>query len=102
MLDTAFSSIVFSSAPFTSSLVTILANGSIASTCPRVIKYGGGVYGGQKSLELSVVGHVRSARMPPELVMAKSVAAADRIASAVTSPTSDSHSRPSRRPQASA
>ena len=38
-----------------------------------MIGYGGGVNAGQKSPGLSVAGHVRSARRPPEFVIAKSV-----------------------------
>src|ERR687895_2330713 len=58
--ETPFSSIVFSSAPFTGSVATTFPNGSTARTCPRVIGNGGGVYAGQKSSGLSVVGHVRA------------------------------------------
>src|SRR5438876_12011563 len=58
--ETPFSSIVLSSAPFTVTVTTMLPNGSTVSTWPRVIGYGGGVYGGQKSDGLAVVGHVRS------------------------------------------
>ncbi len=47
--ETPFSSIVFSSAPLTSSVTTKFPNGSTASTWPRVIGNGGGVYAGQKS-----------------------------------------------------
>ncbi len=54
--------------------------------------------GGQKSVALSAVGQVRSARRPPELVIAKSVPYCWRIASVTTSPTSDSQARPSERP----
>src|ERR671934_258847 len=59
--------------------------------------YGGGVYAGQKSLGLSVVGQVRSARRPPEFVIANWTpigAYFVRIASVTTLPTSDSHVRP--------
>src|SRR5207249_2602366 len=70
--ETPFSSMVLSSEPFTVSVVTTLPNGSTVSTWPREIRYGGGVYGGQKSLGLSVVGQVRASRRPPELVTAKS------------------------------
>src|SRR5712691_8772764 len=67
--ETPFSSIVFSSAPLTVSVSTMFPNGSTVSTWPRVIGYGGGVYAGQKSFGLSVVGQVRSARRPPEFVI---------------------------------
>src|SRR5204862_6325865 len=70
--DTPVSSIVFSSAPLTVRVTTMFPNGSSVSTWPRVIGYGGGVYDGQKSFGLSVVGQVRSARSPPEFVSAKS------------------------------
>ena len=100
--ETPFSSIVFSSAPLTGSVTTMLPNGSTPSTWPRVIGYGGGVKAGQKSLGLSVAGHVRSARRPPELVIAKSVMYVVRIASVTTLPTCDSQIRPSGVPQESA
>ncbi len=107
ILDTPFSSIVFSSAPFTCSVTTMFPKGSTPSTWPRVIGNGGGVYSGQKSSGLSVVGHVRSARRPPELVIANwtpigSAAYFVRIASVTTSPTSDSHVRPTLLPHWSA
>jgi hypothetical protein len=41
--ETPFSSIVFSSAPLTCSVTTILPNGSTPNAEPRVIGYGGGV-----------------------------------------------------------
>src|SRR6266511_1920931 len=100
--ETPFSSIALSSAPVRSSRVTTMfPNGRTVRTWPRVIGYGGGVYGGQKSDGLSVVGQVRSARRPPEFVIAKSTPYVVRIASAVTLPTSDSHVRPAVLPQAS-
>ena len=40
IFETPFSSIVFSSAPFTCKVVTTLPNGSTASTCPREMGYG--------------------------------------------------------------
>ena len=61
-----------SSAPVMSTVATRFPNGSTPSTWPLVIGYGGGVNAGQKSSGLSVVGQVRSARSPPEFVMAKS------------------------------
>ncbi len=67
-----------------------------------MIGYGGGVNAGQKSLGLSVVGQVRSARSPPAFVIAKSVAYVMRRASVVRSPMSDSQRRPSPRPHESA
>src|SRR3972149_10198046 len=80
-------------------------NGSTVSTCPRLIGYGGGVYGGQKSLGLSVVGQVRSDRSPPEFVIANWTPIglyAVRMASVTTLPTSDSHVRPALFPHWSA
>ncbi len=71
--DTPFSSIVFSSAPFTDIVTTMFPNGSTAKFWPRVIGNGGGVNGEQKSPAMSGFGHVRSARRPPEFVSAKSV-----------------------------
>ena len=73
MAETPRSSIDFSSAPFTVRVTAMLPNGSTVLTWPRVIGYGGVVNAGQKSLGLSVVGQVRSARIPPEFVIAKSV-----------------------------
>ena len=96
---------VFNSAPLTGRVTTMLPNGRTVSTWPREIGNGGGVNGGQKSLGLSVVGQVRSARKPPELVMAKSTPMElyfVRIESVVTLPTSDSQVRPAPFPQASA
>ena len=49
-------------------------NGSTAKFWPRVIGNGGGVNDAQKSPGMSGLGHVRSARRPPEFVIAKSVA----------------------------
>ena len=72
--ETPFSRNVFSSAPLMVTVKTTLPNGRTARTWPRVIGYGGGVNAGQKSLGLSVVGQVRSARRPPAFVIAKSVA----------------------------
>src|SRR5215211_3171487 len=69
---TPFSSIVFSSAPFTSSVATTLPNGSTASTCPRVIWYGGGVNAGQNPVPPPACGHVSLSRRPPEFVIANS------------------------------
>src|ERR1044072_3473084 len=66
--ETPFSSIVFSSAPFTPRVATMVPNGSTASDCPRVIGNGGGAYDGQKSPARSGFGHVRSALRPPEFV----------------------------------
>src|SRR5262245_6886423 len=102
MPDTPFSRNVFNSAPEMLTVNTTLPNGSTPRFCPRVIRYGGAVNAGQKSPARSVVGHVRSARSPPEFVMAKSVLYVNRMASAVRSPISDSHNRPSPRPQESA
>src|SRR5512143_1087053 len=105
MSDTPFSSIVFSSAPLTLSVTTTLPNGNTVNTWPREIGYGGGVYGGQKSLGLSVVGQVRSARRPPEFVSANSTPVGPyfaRIESVVVFPTRDSQVRPADCPQASA
>src|SRR5215208_2373406 len=102
---TPFSSIVFSSAPFTSSVATTLPNGSTASTCPRVIWYGGGVNAGQNPVPPPACGHVSLSRRPPEFVIANSTpieAYLARIASVVTSPTRDSQRRPSERPHTSA
>src|SRR5712691_4532100 len=99
--ETPFSSIVFSSAPFTVSVTTTFQNGRTVSTWPRVIGYGGGEYAGQKSFGLSVVGHVRSARSPPELVIANWTPIElyfVRIESATTSPTNDSQVRPAEFP----
>ena len=90
-----------SSVPLMSTVATRFPNGSTPSTWPRVIGYGGGVNAGQKSSGLSVVGQVRSARSPPEFVMAKSVLNVVRIASVTMLPSSDSQSRPSTRPQES-
>src|SRR6266540_42130 len=101
IVETPFSSIVLSSAPVSWRVTTTLPNGRTVRTWPRLIGYGGGVYGGQKSDGLSVVGQVRSARRPPEFVIAKSTPYVVRIASAVTLPTSDSHVRPAVLPQAS-
>ena len=74
ILETPFSSMVFSSAPFTFSVTTTFPNGKTPSTWPRVMGNNPGANGysaaGQKSLGLSVVGQVRSARRPPELVSA--------------------------------
>src|SRR5215216_3492584 len=92
---------VFSSAPLTCKVTTILPNGSTASTCPRVIRYGGGVDGGQKPVPPPTAGQVSRSRRPPELVTAKSALYVLRMASVTASPTSDSHSRPSARPQTS-
>src|SRR5262245_30584250 len=95
---------VFNSAPLIWTVTTTFPNGSTVSTCPREIGNGGGVYAGQKSLGLSVVGQVRSARRPPELVIANSTPIElyfARIASVVTLPTSDSHVRPCPLPHAS-
>ena len=47
--ETPFSSIVFSSAPLTVGRHGDVAEGEERSDWPRVIRYGGGVYGGQKS-----------------------------------------------------
>src|SRR5262245_37799605 len=102
MPDTPFSRYVFNSAPEMLTVNTRFPNGSTARFCPRVIRYGGATNAGQKSPARSVGGHVRSARSPPEFVMAKSVLYVNRMASAVTSPISDSHNRPSPRPQESA
>ena len=77
-------------------------NGSTPSTWPRVIGYGGGVNAGQKSPGLSTAGHVRSARRPPEFVIAKSVMYVVRIASVTVFPIFDSHLRPSGVPHESA
>src|SRR5213596_4044390 len=96
--DTPFSSIVFSSAPLTVNVTTMFPNGSSVSTWPRVIGKGGGVYAGQKSPEMSDVGQVKSERSPPEFVIANSMPIGEylsRIESVTTSPTSDSHVRPS-------
>src|SRR5262245_39157548 len=68
--ETPFSSIDFSSSPFTESVTTMFPNGSRVSDCPRVIGYGGGVNDEQKSPTRSTLGHVRSARRPPEFVIA--------------------------------
>src|SRR6266545_6741582 len=87
--ETPFSSIVFSSAPLTVNVTTTFPNGSTVSTWPRVMGKGGGVYAGQKSFGLSVVGHVRSALRPPEFVIANCVPIDPYfqvIASAVTLP----------------
>src|SRR4051812_31341886 len=92
---------VFNSAPFTCSVTATLPNGSTVSTCSRLIGYGGGVKGGQKSFGLSWFGQVRASLKPPELVIAKSVLYATRKASAVVSPTFDSHVRPALLPHAS-
>ncbi len=62
---------VFSSAPFTVIVTTMFPNGSTASDWPRVIGYGGGENDGQKSpAQVRALGHVRSARRPPEFVIA--------------------------------
>src|SRR5215218_7261872 len=50
ILETPFSSAAFSSRPVMVAVVTMLPNGSTASTCPRVISHGGGVLAGQKPL----------------------------------------------------
>src|SRR5262245_30158948 len=102
MRDTPFSSMDFSSAPLTDSVTTMFPNGSTASDWPRVIGNGGGVYAGQKSPDVSVVGQVRSARNPPEFVIANSAPYVVRSASVTTSPMSDSHVRPIALPHASA
>src|SRR5689334_12790407 len=98
--DTPFSRKVFSSAPFTTTVTAALLNGRTASTCPRVIRLLGGA-GGQKPLPPPASGQVRSARSPPEFVMAKSTPYRVRIASVTASPTNDSHVRPSGRPHES-
>src|SRR5438034_10754445 len=105
IIDTPFSSIDFSSAPLTVNVTTMFPNGSSVSTWPRVIGKGGGVYAGQKSPEMSDVGQVKSERSPPEFVIANSMPIGkylSRIESVTTSPTSDSHVRPSELPHASA
>src|SRR5262245_60009615 len=97
MRETPFSSIVFSSAPFTESVTTMFPNGSSVGDCPRVIGNGGGVNDGQKSPVRSIDWHVRSARRPPEFVIANCTPMPEyvvRIASVTTLPTSDSHVRP--------
>src|SRR5687767_4874227 len=81
--ETPFSSTVLSSAPLTSSVTTTFPNGSTVRTWPRVIAYlpvasgtGYTLLGPlprQKSLGFGSVaptGQVRSARRPPEFVMA--------------------------------
>ena len=96
--ETPFSSIAFSSAPLISTVATTLPNGRTARIWPRVIWYGGGVKAGQKPVPPPAGGQVRRSRRPPELVIANSTpidAYFARIASVVTLPTSDSHSRPS-------
>src|SRR6185312_11322577 len=100
--ETPFSRYVFNSAPLIVTVKTTFPNGSTENTVPRVIGYGGGVNAEHVSPATSTVGHVRSARRPPEFVIAKSVVYVVRIASVVTSPRSDSHSRPSERPHWSA
>lgn len=70
--DTPFSRYVFSSAPLMLTVNATLPNGSTPSTEPRVIGYGGGVNAGQTSSGRFAVGQVRSARRPPEFVIAKS------------------------------
>src|SRR4051812_16062966 len=82
-------------------VVTMFPNGRTESTWPRVIGNGGGVYAGQKSPLMSVTGQVRSARRPPEFVIANWTpvgAYLARIASVITLPTKDSQSRPSALP----
>ena len=66
--------------------------------------YGGGVEAGQSPVPPPAAGQVRRSRSPPEFVIANSIPIEEyavRIASVVTSPTSDSQSRPSTRPQTS-
>src|SRR5262245_31493278 len=97
--ETPFSSIVFSSAPLTDIVTTMFPNGSTPSDWPRVITHGGGTNDGQKSPLRSGLGHVRSARRPPEVVIANptlsgGAAYAACIASVTMSPTSDSQVRP--------
>src|SRR5262245_52493078 len=104
--ETPFSSMAFNVVPETPAVTTVLPNGSTVNTWPFVIGNGGGVKAGQKSLEVSVVGQVRASRSPPEFVIAKSIEGvaagkAVRIESVTTSPISDSHRRPSTRPQTS-
>src|SRR4051794_6660373 len=74
-------------------------NGNTPRVWPRVIGNELGANGyrlaGQKSVELSTAGQVRSARRPPEFVSAKSTPYCWRSASVTTSPTSDSQARPS-------
>ena len=100
--ETPFSSIALSFAPSTVATTLMLPNGSTVFTWPRVMGYGGGVNAGQKSDGLSTMGQVRSARMPPEFMSAKSVPCVSRRASVITSPISDSHVRPLEAPQESA
>src|SRR5918995_5465997 len=95
MADTPFSRNASISAPLTEVVETTFPNGSTASTWPRVIRNGGGVKLGQKPSPPPAGGHVRSARRPPEFVIAKSVAEVNRIASVTALPIFDSQSRPS-------
>src|SRR5262249_41636035 len=79
-------------------------NGSTASTCPREIWNGGGVYAGQRPVPPPAGGQVNLSRRPPEFVIANSTpvgAYLVRIASVTTLPTNDSQRRPSTRPHAS-
>src|SRR5262245_60770569 len=102
--DTPFSSIVFNSAPLTFRVTTILPNGNTASTLPREIMYGGGVEGAHRPVPPPAAGQVSRSRRPPEFVIANWTPIdvyAFRMASVTVSPTSDSHSLPSARPQTS-
>src|SRR2546427_11968678 len=56
--ETPFSRNCFSSEPVMVTVALTFPKGSTVRTWPRVIGYGGGVEGGQKSLGFSVVGHV--------------------------------------------
>src|SRR5262245_53188109 len=89
--ETPFSSICLSWGPVTVALTAKLPNGRTEITCPIVIGNGGGVDGGQNPAPPPAAGQVRSARRPPEFVIAKSVPESARRASATTLPIRDSH-----------
>src|SRR5205085_7868304 len=100
LTETAFSSINLSKSPVTVVVMTWSPKGTAARISPAVIGYGGGIDGSHTALPAP--GQVSELRSEPELVIAKSTPYALRIASATTSPISDSHVRPPGSPHESA
>src|SRR6266850_1925895 len=84
-----FSRNAFTSAPVTVNVTDTFPNGSTPRTDPRVTGNGGGEIPVGQNPPVPAPGQVRSARRPPEFVIAKSVPYAARNASVVTSPTFD-------------